>query len=194
MAEEKKPLPLKTNGPEVHSEPIRKPIIKRFKEAFFTAKPRDIADALVDKVLFPTLQDMLAESIYTFVDVAVYHREPVARHGGLRGSRGTLLGGPLNYNKASETARFARSKTATGYIFRNLSWASIEECNIVWERMLAIYEQYGVVTVHQFYDAAERTADYTDDYYGWTSLDDCGYGIEDGRYYLELPDPVLLKK
>ena len=173
----------------------KKGLFKRLKESIFAAGPKEVKESIVKDVIVPSLKDFFADTLYTVVDVALYGR------GGGRSSRGRKgrksSGGVIDYNKES-TRRHDRERDSgrrsTGYSLDNIFFPTREEADAVFDALVEELDDKGEVSVYYFYELAGITAAYTDQAWGWTSLEGTGYIRNEDGYALALPKPKLLNK
>jgi hypothetical protein len=172
-----------------------KTLWQRITSAIFVAGPKDIKDALIDDVIIPAIKDTFANSVYRLVDVAVYGRDSrVSRrhrgHNGVRtvNSRNEVI----DYNKQS-TSKRERTTTGSSYDFENVIFNTTEEADEVLKDLIDTLNEYGEVTVYYFYERCGITAEFTDQNWGWKSLNSTGRRFFPDGVSLDLPKPIWLK-
>ena len=193
--EERPPGEQKTKAVAAGTKEKKGPF-RKLKESIFAAGPKEVKESIIKDVALPSLRDFFADVLYTVVDVAIY-----GRGGGrtTRGRRGRVSkgSGVIDYNKES-TRRADRDRDSgrrsSGYSFENLFFPSREEADAVFDALAEELEDKGEVSVYYFYELAGVTAVYTDQAWGWTSLEGTGYIRNEDGYALALPRPKLLKK
>ena len=189
----------------------RRGLFRRFKEAMFSASPEEILDSIIDNVLFPTIQDFMADTLYTIVDVAIYHRSGGRRGSGRRGYRRGSDRGIFDYSAASTDFTRGRDrrertsyKNSSRYKFEEIIFDTMMDANDCYADIVEYLEEYPDITVYHFLEIAsdyvsdeirgEIKPDSQDQEYGWTKLDNVPISHEGGFYYLELPAPKPIKR
>ena len=190
IVDPKKPEPL------VKAKKENKTFLQRIRAAIFVSNPKDIKNALIEDVLIPSIRDTFADICYSIVDVAIYGRGAGRR--GRRGSRSTRSNTSgstvVDYNKESTKNRKNRAtRGSSGYDFDNVIYESREEADEVFNDMVDTLNEYGEVTVYYFYERSGITAEFTDQDWGWKSLEGTGYVFTSEGISLDLPRPVYLK-
>lgn len=170
--------------------------LKRLKESIFAAGPKEVKESIIKDVVLPSLKDFFADTLYTIVDVAIYGRGGGRVTRGRKG-RGRSSGGVIDYNKESTRKRDRdrdSGRRSTGYSLDNIFFPTREEADQVFDALVEELDDKGEVSVYYFYELAGITAAYTDQAWGWTSLEGTGYVRNEDGYALALPKPKLLNK
>lgn len=177
--------------PQVHAVVEKKGIFRRFRDSIFVAGPAEIKDSLIEDVIKPSIRDFIADGLYTIVDVAVYGRSSNRkRRGGRVVTRGDVRS-PIDFTQPSRDRSRRRS---SGYDFNNLYFEDRFEADEVFDALVEELQDKGEVSVYYFYELAGVTAEYTDQSWGWTSLEGTGYNRGPQGVALALPKPVPLRK
>ena len=173
----------------------KKSAFKKLKESIFAAGPKEVKESIVHDVIFPSLRDFFADTLYTIVDVAIYGRGG-GRVGRGRRRKGSSSNGVIDYSTESTRKRERREtgRSSAGYSLDKIFFDTREEADQVFDALVEELEDKGEVSVYYFYELAGRSALYTDHAYGWTSLEGTGYVRGEDGYALALPQPKQLKR
>lgn len=157
--------------------------------------PKDVLSYVYTDVVVPAFKDLA----YDVVTKGSYHgiygetRGVAPRsYRGPGGERYTSYNRPVTRESERDTTPKLDRRERSQHDFSRLVFPSIQRAEAVANRMLDRIDQYGVATVADFYDSMGMSYDFTDDSYGWTSLQ--GIRIRHVRegFILELPRPIQI--
>lgn len=175
----------------------KRPLGKRFVEAFIEGDTNTVANYVVMEVLLPALKDAIADAISQGIEKTMFGKvRSASRHATARPSSAP---GYVSYNRYAPTqqprrddtrgqARPARGKPDYKDIYVN----SRAEGDAVLSKMYDLLESYEVVSLLDLYDMLGEKGDYTDEKWGWTNLGGSRVTRNSNGYLLELPKPVSL--
>ena len=167
---------------------------------------RGIADHLVHEVFIPSIQNTIADVATNAIQRAIFgdnydYRRRSANdywYGSRRyidnrlssSSRGR---GYTDYNKQYDKPRSRKSENLSNRV-RMIEFDTSKDANEVLAVMLDNVEQYGLVTVADFYElsdvktGANVSSKFTDHQFGWTNLDDVRIlPFLGGGFYISFP-------
>lgn len=176
----------------------KKPLGKKFSEAFITGSAKSAGSHALWQVIVPKMQDLLADAgqeawrRLIFGDDArsvssssAYGRtnyQQAFRHGSSK-----LINQPDPRRPISQKARATHD-------FDEIVLETRVEANAVLEGLYTLLSQYGVATVGDLYDLCNISREFTNEKWGWTSLQGSGVAYVNGGYLLNLPKPEALPK
>lgn len=170
----------------------KKPLWRRTKELFFGGESKGVLAYVFEDVMVPAAQDLVADAAESAIRGAVYGQP---NGGGGRRRRGgpnySYNGGGSNYNnrfrsqepRGREVSRRARMTDDMGEFVLE----SRVEGEEILDNMYALLERYNQVTRYDLYGMLGKTAHYTDQKWGWTSLQGSTIRRERDGYILDLP-------
>ena len=167
---------------------------------------RGIADHLVHEVFIPSIQNTIADVATNAIQRAIFgdnydYRRRSANdywYGSRRyidnrlssSSRGR---GYTDYNKQYDKPRSRKSENLSNSV-RMIEFDTANDANDVLAVMIDNVEQYGLVTVADFYElsdvktGANVSSKFTDHQFGWTNLDDVRIlPFLGGGFYISFP-------
>ena len=98
--------------------------------------------------------------------------------------------GYVDYSRQSEKAFHHKSENLSN-IVRVIEFDSANDANDVLSYMIDSVEQYGLVTVADFYELSDVASKFTDHQFGWTNLDGVRVvPIRGGGFYISFPPAV----
>ena len=98
--------------------------------------------------------------------------------------------GYVDYSRQSEKALHHKSENLSNVV-RVIEFDSTNEANEVLSYMIDSVEQYGLVTVADFYELSDVASKFTDHQFGWTNLDGVRVvPIRGGGFYISFPQAV----
>ena len=100
--------------------------------------------------------------------------------------------GYVDYSKQSEKALHHKSENLSNVV-RVIEFDSANDANDVLSYMIDSVEQYGLVTVADFYELSDVASKFTDHQFGWTNLDGVRVvPIRGGGFYIAFPPVVTV--
>lgn len=192
------------------SQKMRKSIGRRFVDTFFGDGEdiKDVKTYVIYDVLVPAIKDTIVEGVNSAVSMLFFgevRRNRSANRGGNSGrvNYGSYFNGGSN-SKRETMPSYKRSNVSSG--FDNLMKDNRGDAEEILVQMEEILEQYGQVTVADYYDLFGESTDFTNNKYGWTDLSDVrikrvprAFYDEDSRRYcdgflVEMPREMALSK
>jgi hypothetical protein len=186
----------------------RKPIGSRFKAIFTGVSPKEIVDDVVDTVIIPGTMNLLhdmglqaldrlfgkstgrvgnaARTMVTNATHVAYNRmsQPSVQVSNVR-HVDTRPPGPVSMSRRGQA----------NFDFEELEFETRKDASIILDLMYDHLEQYGSVSVAEFYGWADVKGNFTDRNWGWKSLEGSGpTRSRSGRYVLNLPIPIDLSR
>ena len=148
---------------------------------FFENDFDEVIQYIFQDVLLPAAKRMLADALNNGLEMLLFDRRN-------NSTRGTVeyvsYNGYSKRNQVQERSRSGRLKEIT--------FASRSEAEIVLENLYNICEEYGLVSVADFYDLAGIPGEFTDNKYGWRNVEASRIRLSRDGYIIELPRPRLL--
>lgn len=180
------------------SEPIRrqKPLGRKLRETFIAGDPKSAISVAVLAVLVPAAKDAITEAASRAVEGLIYGE---SRGSGRRRPSGPPSGhnGYVSYNRMSsgsptprDRAPMRRSRDA--FEFEEIILVSRAEADNAIENMFTILEKYDSVSVADLYEMLGLKVEFTDQKWGWRSLQGAAATRTRQGYLLDLPDPEPL--
>ena len=100
--------------------------------------------------------------------------------------------GYVDYSRQSEKALHHKSDNVSNVV-RVIEFDSANDANEVLSYMIDSIEQYGLVTVADFYELSGVASKFTDHQFGWTNLDGVRVvPIRGGGFYISFPPVVTV--
>lgn len=192
MAEEKDNKPLE--GEVQDKDPsIMDGVRKRVSEAFKLTDLSETLDDIVFGEVIPAIKDTIWRMASGIVHCLVYGRKAP---GGTRYSRYRSDGRYTSYDSYYESFKNndeRRERRKTANVVEYEPFRTRQEAEDILAEMKGHINEYGSISVRQFYRIISEPDNYTMDKYGWYDLS--MVTVETGRYggyILALPDPVVL--
>jgi hypothetical protein len=192
---------------QVTTSPVesrKKPLLKRFMSIFIGGDSKSVASYVLMDVLVPQAKEMLAEATSQGIERMIYGE---SRPGHRRGYSARAGGGPSTpYNRyavrgnnplgragADDRRPVAEPRSQD---VDDLLFATHLEAETTLERMYDLFRDYETVSVADLNSLIGRSSSYTDQKWGWTSLQGSrvfrNTGGRNRGYILELPRIVAI--
>lgn len=183
------------------SPTLRKPgAWARVKSVFIAQDSRSIKDAVIFGVVIPKLKDMLFDAATEGAHAALYSDAPRSnrsRYSSRDDRRPTQYNRPYSRQGEPDRGRERERdrddreqldhRARAMHDFSGLTFRNAGDAEGVVDRLFQHIDEFGVVSVNDFYDAAGMTGDFTDDNHGWTNLGQMKVRkVRDG-YIIDLP-------
>ena len=155
---------------------------------------KSIKDYAIYEVIIPALKDGITQLVKGCIDMMFY--------GEVRSTSNSIRRSGLNATRVSyrdyyDDRRYDRRserRTAIRQSYDDIIFDSRNDAEEVLDRMDELIEQYGIVTVGDYFDLAGVTGNgYTDHNYGWTSVSSATIERDrQGGYYIKMsrPSPI----
>lgn len=184
----------------------RKPVGSRFRAIFTGVSLKDVVDDVVDKAIIPGIKGMLMDAGERALDrwLGDGSRSGVMPRGAAR----TMVTNVAHvaYNRFSapnttvanrpEATRPPMQMSRRGqavFDFEEIEFATRKDASIILDLMYDRLQNYGSVSVAEFYGWADVRGNFTDQNWGWKTLEGAGpTRARNGMFVLNLPDPVPL--
>lgn len=163
--------------------------VRKFMDSFFSEDIHNVKTYILTEVIIPSIKDALSNAINYGSDMMIY--------GDAKHSKKRSNASRVSYSRYYDDRRELRSDTSSSsrvrYSYDNVTVDSRDEAKEVLRRMDEALEEYGMVSVADFYDLVGVTGDYTDHNYGWLDLRGAGIRRTRDGYLFELPRVVPLR-
>jgi hypothetical protein len=182
----------------------RKTVGSRFKTIFTGVSLKDVVDDVVDQAIIPGIKGLLfdageralerwlggntngagrvaAKSMVTNVAHVAYNK--------FASPSATVTHRPTVVQPQQQMSRRGQAV----FDFDEIEFQTRRDATIVLDLMYDHLQNYGTVSVAEFYGWADVKGNFTDQNHGWRSLEGAGpTRTRTGMYVLNLPDPVPL--
>lgn len=156
--------------------------MRKLTDVFISEDASNVKSYIFMDVLVPAIKKAISDIVTDGVSMILY---------GETGSRKSRSSGKVSYRSYYDDRRDRRDsddRRARGrFDYDDVVFETRGDAELVREQMVDMIERYGVVTVADMYDAADLTAPYTANKYGWTNIRNAEtIRVKDG-YVLKLP-------
>lgn len=194
-ASTREPLAPIVTGPVITSKPS---LGRRFKDAFTGQDGRTVAVTVLWDVIVPAGKDMIRDAGNEALERLLY--------GEARGRRttrdivGSNLAQRVRYDRPGwmqdprerQQPRQQTNPTRGRISIDDITVSDRYVADAVIDRLHALIQNYGQATVADLFDLVGKTGEYTDEKFGWRSMEGARpHRVSDG-YRLELPRPTQL--
>lgn len=185
--EERKPLAKVVSG---KARVKKKGEVRKFMDNFFSEDIHNVKSYILTEVIIPSIKDALSNAINYGSDMMIYGD---AKHSKKR-SNASRVSYSRYYDDHRELARREdTSRLRSRYSYDTVTVDSRGEAVEVLSRMEEALDEYGMVSVADFYDLVGITGDHTDNNYGWRDLRTARITHTRDGYLFDLPRVVPLK-
>lgn len=157
----------------------KKSELQKFGNALISEDANQVGDHIMSDVLVPAIKTLVCDIVTDGIRMILFGETKGGHNRG--GTANYVSYSTSNYN-SSYSGSYARR--SNGYDFDDIWLDSKAEAQAVLDRMREIIRRYGVVRVSDMYEMVGFPSDYTDNKYGWASLNSAeivrgreGYGF-----------------
>lgn len=188
--------PITMGAARVRNEPAGRRMLK----TIFLGDARTTWSSMIWDSFFPNLRDNINDVFHDGIDnlfngnggSGYYgggrrrNRGSQSRSGITRHNPDNALGGSVSQERMSRADR-------NNHNLKVLEIDSRAEAEEVLNAMLQLIDSYDQVTLAEFYQMVRQTPEHTDYKWGWEDLGGASVVHSRGYWYLDLPDPIILK-
>lgn len=169
----------------------KKSLGTKFAETFLADDIREVKKYVLQDIVIPTAKDLVFNALNGILEGIVYGVGSNKRARSKRNNTGTAS--YQAYYKSGNERR-QPSQSADVYDYQELIFASMGEAQGVLDALTEYADEYGQVSVGEFYDAVGKTSEFTDRKYGWfkDDLRNVRARRTHGGYILTLPKAIAL--
>lgn len=138
--------------------------------------------------------DVLYTAVRSSVDAGVKAASSEFSEHGAKAIVNMVFGWPKYHNKVSYEDRYHKCSETCDFGVNQVSFGSRKEAANVLDSLTDILDQYGTVTVADFYDETGlKDPCVSDARYGWKGIDDAYVVKVRSGWSISLPDPIKLE-
>lgn len=169
----------------------KKTEVQRLRDIFISEDISNVKGYILMDVLIPRIRDTFVDIIKNSVDMIFYGGDAPSRKSS---SPTAKISYNRYYSSSSDRRDPRREIVRNGFDYDDIIFESRGDAEAVLTAMEDIIDQYGVVSVGDFYDLANvSTTNYAINKYGWTDLRVAEpVRLRDGSYILKLPRALPL--
>lgn len=166
-APKKEIVPLSLGSEVVVSKPS---VSSKFKHIFFGGDFSTAAEYVASQVLLPALRNLLLDTISKGADRLIYgDTRPPPRPGGMSSYQPRVqYNNPIHRPPPTPSAPWTQSSTQRQ--FRDVTVGSKEDAEMIVEALMAIVDQYDVVSVSDLNELIGEPSSHIDNKWGWENL------------------------
>lgn len=163
---------------------------KALAESFTGEERKNVGEYIIFDVLVPAAKMALVEGLGMFLGVDIRSsRSPLSRRDSSPRAPKVSYGGYFDDARGGR-----RSDTRRSYDLIDVKFESRSDAINVLNQLIDILDEYRMVSVSDYYNAAGIDATYVDDDYGWTNLHNAIITpVRGGEYVIDFPRVVSLK-
>lgn len=173
---------------------------KKFTDTFFEEDLETVKKSLVREVIVPTIKGFLADIFIGGIERTLYGSSGRGVNNGGRTFSNSLVRtittSQHDYTSHSKGAAVI-DETERKFTFKDVVMSNRSSAQHLLDTLRQAIIDHHSVSVAELYDALDATdeagMDYTDNYWGWTNLDNVQIKRVSNGYWLDLPKPVSLK-
>jgi hypothetical protein len=169
---------------------VRKNSVRKFTDVFIAEDANSVRSHIFNDVFVPAIKKLVTDIIKDGVDMLVNGR--VTRPN----KSNSFFSDQVSYDRFSSSSNSPKPiRTINRFSYDDIEFETRTEAEMVLDHMMGCIGKYGFVTVAAMYDMVGRTAPFTAENYGWTTINnayvDRVYG---GGYVIKLPRAIPIER
>lgn len=171
----------------------KKPLGKRFREMFLGDDSQGVVEYVFADVLVPALKDMVTDAVSQGMERMIFG-ETRANNRRSKPSGGGAFGSPNRvaydrYSSNNQRRDERPSGRKRGHDFDHVILSSRAEAQDVINSLADIIDKYEAVSVKDLYEMVGETYHFTDEKWGWVSMEGAMVRRVSIGYLLDMPKP-----
>lgn len=154
---------------------------KKLKTAFIAEDIKTVKSYALDEVVIPGVKDLMLAILHNSIDMIFTGHGSKRKSSGFYGSHNNY---GSYYSKKSEPIHQEKVRT-----YETVGFDTKDEADEVLEQMRLYLDEYHRVSIATFNEAAGVTGEYTDNRYGWRSLEGAKVMYHQGEWFIDFPKP-----
>lgn len=160
--------------------------LTKFTDVFISEDVANVKSHVLMDVLLPAGKKLLWDIVTDGLDIILYG-------GNGRSKKNSSKVSYRNYYDRKDEPRHSEPRSRTRFDYDDIEYDNRGDAEAVLDQMVDVIDRYGLVTVADMYDMADRTAPYTSNKYGWTSLRSAEVvRVRGGGYIIKLPRAMAI--
>lgn len=156
---------------------------RKFIDEFVSEDFSSMKTYIITDVLLPAIKKGLYDVVTNGIEMLLYGESKINK----KSSSSSRVSYGAYYERDERNTRRGRA----GYNYDDIILSSRAEAESVLSSMDDLIQTYGIVSVADYYDLVGKTANFTDNNYGWTNISNVTVAhLRDGGYTLKLPRAV----
>lgn len=177
----------------------KKPLGRKIADAFTGDDARSVGNYVLMDVLIPAAKNMIADAVSQGAERMMFGDSRPRRAGSAGGrtnyssyGRTTMSTRPSSGLRALDEGRDLSRRARNTHDFREIVCATRGEAETILAAIGDTLDEYGMVTVADFYGAAGVTGSFVDNKWGWDDLRSASIQHVREGYLIDLPKPFAL--
>lgn len=160
--------------------------LSKMADTFISEDAKNIKSYILMDVVVPAVKKLVSDIVRDGIDMLLYGEKGRSKNSSTGASY-------ISYKNSYNGSNTTNNNRVTRYSSDEIIIDHRGEAEEVLARMKEALDEYGEVSVADFYDLIQRTAEYTDHNYGWRNLDGAYVDrVRDG-YKIIFPRAISLK-
>lgn len=170
----------------------KKSEVRKLADIFVPGDVADVKSYIWMDVVVPGIKKAIFDIVTNGIDMILYGE---TGHASKKKSNGSKVSYAGYYDRDKKDRRdYSSGRSRSDFDYDDIEFETRGDAEAVLTEMDNVIEQYGFVTVGDFYDLADvSTSNYSVHKYGWDNLRDARVDRSRGSYVIRLPKPIAYK-
>lgn len=186
----------------------KKPLGKRFMETFSGADNKSVGQWVFTDILVPSIKNLIYETFKTGLEMKLFGQARTPRMGGGLGNQvaftaynrmsapmmgqSPMFNNPMMQNNQMPQQGQLSPQARQMHDFKEIIMPSRQDAVVVLEKLYELLSKFNVVSVSDFYAACGITPEFTDERWGWYSLQGSDISHSSQGWLVDLPNPSVI--
>lgn len=164
--------------------------VRKLADIFISEDVSNVKNYIFMDVIVPAVKKAIYDVVTNGIDMFLYGGNGKGKSSSNSGSKVSYRNYYERKDNGSGYRGSENTKSHNGFDYEDIVFDNRGEAEAAKQQMLDVISRYGVVTVADLYDMADRTAPYTSNKYGWVDVSSAEtQRVRDG-YILKLPRAI----
>lgn len=167
----------------------KKSFCKQMKENILGEDIKEVGSYVFWDTLVPALKNTIVDMLTGGIEMFFFGKR-VSNSSRNKDRGRTYVSYNSMYDKTPTRKESSYSRKSVS--LDDIIFETAGEADTVLDHLVGLTEEYGMVSVADYYDLVGQPGNFTDNKYGWVNLSDAKVMRVRGGYFIDLPKPVLL--
>ncbi len=165
--------------------------LQKFANDFISEDIDNVKSYVWTEIVLPNIKDIAFNSLRTAFEMFIYGNDNQNRSNRNRQSRTSYE--RCYYDNENRRERNSRNRGRVGYNFDDIILPNYAKADEILTAMDDIIDQYGIISVADYYSLAGETTNHMDRKYGWDDIAQAKIvRTRNGEYFIKLPRAELI--
>lgn len=175
------------------TERKKKSGLQKFANDFISEDIDNVKSYVWTEIILPNIKDIAFNSLRTAFEMFIYGDGNRSRGNSSRNSQSRISYERCYHDSGNRREQSSRNRGRVGYNFDDIIFSTYAEAEETLTSMDDIIDQYGIISVADYYSLAGQSTNHMDRKYGWDDIVQAKIvRTRNGKYFIKLPRAELI--